>query len=77
MYVSYVKIHMFTAGADVLGCYKSDRLWFLFKGRNQSLYCFPTFHSVKGECLRENKRSKGIFIKKWMEIPFPSRNVLK
>ena len=31
---------MFTAGTDVLGYSKSDRLWFLLKGRNQSLsYC--------------------------------------
>ena len=24
-----VVLNMFTAGTDVLGCYKSDRLWFL------------------------------------------------
>ena len=24
-----IVLHMFTAGADVLGCYESDRLWFL------------------------------------------------
>ena len=32
---------MFTAGADVLGCYKSDRLWFLLKDSNQSLSYLP------------------------------------
>ena len=32
-----VVLNMFTAGTDMLGCFKSDRLWFLLKGRNQSL----------------------------------------
>ena len=40
---------MFTAGTDVLGCYKSDRLWFLLKGRNQSLSYLPISASV-GSC---------------------------
>lgn len=40
---------MFTAGTDVLGCSKSDRLWFLLKGRNQSLSYLPISTSV-GSC---------------------------
>ncbi len=55
MYVSYVKIHMFTAGADVLGCYKSDRLWFLLNGRNQSLSYLPSCTSVGSCCQHMSK----------------------
>ena len=40
---------MFTAGTDVLGCSKGDRLWFLLKGRNQSLSYLPISASV-GSC---------------------------
>ena len=40
---------MFTAGADVLGCYKSDRLWFLLNDRNQSLSDLPISTSA-GSC---------------------------
>ena len=40
-------------------------------------FCFCFLFMVSGECSRENKGSKGIFLKKWMEIPFLSRNVLK
>ncbi len=42
-------LNMFTAGTDVLGCSKSDRLWFLLKGRNQSLFYLPISASV-GSC---------------------------
>ena len=48
MYVSFAKNHMFTAGADVLSCYKSDRLWFLLNGGNQSLFYFLTNIRVLG-----------------------------
>ena len=41
---------MFTAGTDVLGCSKSDRLWFLLKGRNQSLSYLPISASVGACC---------------------------
>ena len=41
--------HMFTAGTDVIGYSKSDRLWFLLKGRNQSLSYLPISTSV-GSC---------------------------
>ena len=44
-----VVLNMFTAGIDVLGCFKSDRLWFLLKGRNQSLSYLPISTSV-GSC---------------------------
>ena len=38
---------MFTAGADVLGCYKSDRLWFLFKvGIRAFLVCLSAHQRV-------------------------------
>lgn len=40
---------MFTTGTDVLGCSKSDRLWFLLKSRNQSLSYLPISASV-GTC---------------------------
>jgi len=44
-----IVLSMFTAGADVLGCYKSDRLWFLLNGRNQSLSYLPISTSA-GSC---------------------------
>lgn len=38
---------MFTAGTDVLGCIKNDRLWFLLNGRNQSFsICLSTHQWV-------------------------------
>ena len=49
MYVSFAKIHMFIAGADVLGCYKSDRLWLLLVDGNQSLSYLPISASA-GSC---------------------------
>ena len=44
VYAGKSEVDMFTAGADVLGCYESDRLWFLLKGRNQSLFSFAYQH---------------------------------
>ena len=46
---------MFTAGADVLGCYESDRLWFLLNGRNQSLSYLPISTSA-GSCCQHMRK---------------------
>ena len=51
---------MFTAGTDVLGCSKSDRLWFLLKGRNQSLSYLPISTSV-GSCCQHMRVVSGTF----------------
>ena len=45
-----VVLNMFTVGTDVLGCFKSDRLWFLLKGRNQSFSYLPISTSVGSYC---------------------------
>ena len=45
-----VVLNMFTVGTDVLGCSKSDRLWFLLKGRNQSFSYLPISTSVGSYC---------------------------
>ena len=46
---------MFTAGADVLGCYKRDRLWFLLNGGNQSFSYLPISTSVGSCCQHMSK----------------------
>ena len=46
---------MFTAGADVLGCYKRDRLWFLLNGGNQSFSYLPISTSAGSCCQHMSK----------------------
>lgn len=46
---------MFTAGADVLGCYKGDRRWFILKSWNQHLSYLPISTSAGSRCQHMRK----------------------